>query len=160
MPQLDASTFPSQLFWLITTFFILYVLMVKVALPRVSEVLDLRDSKIRQDLDQAQKMKSDAEDLQKNIDKILAESHEQAQMILKNAGETAQKSHQEQVQASNEKLDAILDNAAQNIKVARDAAMRDVENMSAEMVQNITNKVGHLSIGKADAKKTVKDFCN
>ena len=52
-PPFDASTFAGQIFWLVITFGFLYYLMSKIALPRVSEILETREIKIDGDLKSA-----------------------------------------------------------------------------------------------------------
>ena len=60
MPQLDFSTFPSQIFWLAVIFVLLYLLMARVALPRVSAMIDARKARIEGDLERAAQMKTEA----------------------------------------------------------------------------------------------------
>ncbi|MGE3740510.1 MAG: hypothetical protein AB7I59_13525, partial [Geminicoccaceae bacterium] len=60
LPQLDASTFPSQIFWLIVSFATLCWLLSRKALPRVSDILEARQSRISSDLDQAAALRNEA----------------------------------------------------------------------------------------------------
>ena len=53
LPQLDFSTYPTQVFWLVVSFAILYLLMSQVAIPRISEVLEGRQERFANDLDKA-----------------------------------------------------------------------------------------------------------
>ena len=55
MPQFDVKSFPSQVFWLVVCFAVLYVLMAKLVLPRIGRTIESRESKIQSDLDAAQK---------------------------------------------------------------------------------------------------------
>ena len=61
VPQLEVWTFPSQIFWLLITFSTLYYLLSRKALPRVSEILEARQDRIAADLDQAQRLRREAE---------------------------------------------------------------------------------------------------
>src|SRR5581483_6746980 len=85
MPQLDFSTFPSQVFWLAVIFVLLYLLMSRVALPRVSAAILARRAKIDGDLERAAQMKAEAEAVMAAYERSLADARAQAQATLKEA---------------------------------------------------------------------------
>ena len=58
LPQLDVQTYASQIFWLVVSFIVLYFLVAKVAMPRISEVLEERQERIEDDLDKAETLKT------------------------------------------------------------------------------------------------------
>jgi F-type H+-transporting ATPase subunit b len=90
MPQLDPSSFPSQLFWLTVSFVVFFLLMWKLALPRVASVLQKREEKIMSDLDRAQAFKSQAAEVMAAYDRALAVAREEAAVITRQAtGEMA-----------------------------------------------------------------------
>ena len=71
MPQLDPTYWPSQAFWLILIFAILYFSISKFYLPKIKNNLDNRDSKIKEDLDNANKFKEESEKKLKEYDLIM-----------------------------------------------------------------------------------------
>ena len=81
MPQLDPSLFATQLFWLFVTFMVLFLIAWKVALPRIADVLNARQNRIDSDLERAQTLKSEAEDVLSAYEKALAEATAEAQDI-------------------------------------------------------------------------------
>lgn len=85
MPQLETATFLPQLVWLLITFAILYVLMAKVALPRVAEVVDGRKKRLEHDLEEAARLKRETEKAIADYEQALAQARARAQGI---AGET------------------------------------------------------------------------
>ena len=85
LPQMDTSTFASQLFWLAITFGILFVGLRNVILPRVGGIIEERKDRIADDLDQAAEFRQQAEDAQSGYEQALSEARARAQNI---AGET------------------------------------------------------------------------
>ena len=63
MPQFDASTFPSQLFWLVVSFLVLYVCITLVVLPRIRENIRLRKNKISNDIERASNLRDQTEQI-------------------------------------------------------------------------------------------------
>src|SRR5690606_13456906 len=78
MPQLDISTAPSQLFWLAVTFALLYWLLSRKALPRVTDILEARQGRIAADLDRAAEIRADAEQALERYEQMLQEAHASA----------------------------------------------------------------------------------
>ena len=62
MPQLDTTWFASQIFWLIIAFSVLYYLLSRKALPRLAEILEARQDRIAADLDEAERLRREAEE--------------------------------------------------------------------------------------------------
>ncbi|MBN2752193.1 MAG: F0F1 ATP synthase subunit B', partial [Rhodospirillaceae bacterium] len=96
MPQFDPTSFPSQLFWLATTFIALYVLMSKVALPRIGDILEERQKRISDDLDMAERLKTETEAAIAVYEKALSDARVTAQaeisrVMAANAAEAAER---------------------------------------------------------------------
>ncbi|MFT5059946.1 MAG: F-type H+-transporting ATPase subunit b, partial [Polaromonas sp.] len=85
MPQLDFSTFPNQIFWLAVTLVIIYLILSRVALPRIAAVLAERQGTITNDIAAAEELKLKAIEAEKAYDKALADARVEAGRI---AGET------------------------------------------------------------------------
>lgn len=80
-PPFDSSTFASQLLWLAITFGLFYVLMAKVALPRIGGILETRHGKIAADLEEANRLKADSEAAGAAYEASLASARKKAQEI-------------------------------------------------------------------------------
>ena len=94
MPQFEPWSYASQIFWLLITFGILMVLMAKVALPKVSEVLDERQKRIDDNLDKAQQLKAEAEAAVKEYERALEEARNNAKArIQETRDRLAEESH-------------------------------------------------------------------
>src|SRR5258705_2117824 len=82
-PPLDPGTFAPQLIWLALTFGLLYVLLKRVALPRIGEVIEERGDRVRRDLEQAEKLKGDTEQALAGYEQALGEARAKAGAIAK-----------------------------------------------------------------------------
>ena len=85
MPQLDFSSYPNQIFWLVVALVAIYWLLTRIALPRIEAVLADRQGTIAGDIAAAEDFKRKAEEAEAAYEKALAEARAQAQKI---AGET------------------------------------------------------------------------
>jgi F-type H+-transporting ATPase subunit b len=134
MPQLDASTFIPQLFWLAVTFIVLFILMKAVALPRVDAAIGARRTRLDDDLAAATEMKTQAEAAIAAYEHALAEARTRSQMTIKQtsdrlATEAAERQRQlaqalaEQVTAAERQIAEAKARAVGDIRsVARDVA--------------------------------------
>src|SRR5579883_878476 len=87
MPQLDFSTFPTQLFWLAVTFIVLYVLMKWLALPKVAAAIETRRRRLDDDLARAAALKAEAEAALAAYRKALSEARTEAQARMRETSE-------------------------------------------------------------------------
>jgi len=153
MPQLDLSTFPTQLFWLIVSFGLLYLILWRFVLPQVGEVRTSRQIKIGSDLDRAEELKREAESIQAAYEKALAEATAEAQSVHR---ETAQAIAAER-QAKQATLTGELSNEAakaeRRIEGEKQAAMQQLGDVAAGLVQaSVERLVGaHVETAEADA---------
>ncbi len=82
MPQLDFSTFPNQIFWLVLTLVVIYFVLSRVALPRIGGTLANRKASIRADLAAAEEMKQKAMASEKAYDDALVAARAEAAKIV------------------------------------------------------------------------------
>lgn len=141
MPQLDMASYAPQLFWLVVTFVVLLVLMWGVGLPRVRRVLEARQQRITGDLEQAEKLRADAEDALKAYEAALAEARSKAHAVL---AETQAKLAEDAAQ-QRAKLDAELAEKAADaegrIRQAREQALANVREVAAGVAQAATARL-------------------
>ena len=81
MPQLDFSTFPNQIFWLVVTLVVIYLILDRVALPRIASVLAERQGTITNDIAAAEELKQRAAEAEAAYDKALADARAEAGRI-------------------------------------------------------------------------------
>jgi F-type H+-transporting ATPase subunit b len=155
MPQLDISTWPPQLFWLAVTFFALYFVISRVAIPRTGGVIALRKSTIDGDLARAQNLKAETENAVRSYEAALADARAKANAIATENRNTLNA----EIEAERAKLDAALGakiaTAEKKVAASRDKALRDVGDMAADIASQIVQQLTGAKVTKAAASAAV-----
>ncbi len=161
MPQLDFSTFSSQLIWLAITFSALYILIARVALPRIGGTIEQRSDKIANDLDRAQSMKDDVDKAIASYEAALADAKSKAHAIAQETREKlSAEIESERVRVDDEIAVKIAD-AEKAINAMKTKAMGEVNkiasDLAGEIVSDLTGtKATSASISKAVASAASK----
>lgn len=135
MPQFWAEYFSPQLVWLVISFAVLYVLMAKVALPRVADVLEGRQDRIASDLDQAKQLQEQAEKVIAQYESALAEARSEAQgMLAQVAAEAKAKAEQRNTEVA-ERLHRESSAASERIEAAKTEALSDLQGVARDIAQ-------------------------
>ena len=156
MPQLDISTYSSQIFWLVVTFVVLYFLLWKVALPKVAEVLSQRQSRIDQDLTSASNLKQEAEKILADYEARLAEAKSEAQSVMKQAGDEIAAEAAKKNDALTAKLDKKMQEAEARISKAKDDALSNVTEMAGDAVSAAGSKLIGADLTDKEIKAAIK----
>lgn len=155
MPQFDPSTFASQIFWLIVTFGLLYVLMSRIALPRISEVLEERSERIANDLEHAERLRKEAEQVIEQYESALAKARSEASTVINQANqEIAQRSSERQAEFDAKMNDKIAE-AEKRIAAARDEAMGQVRDIAVEASRAVSDRLIGVEPSESEAAKKV-----
>lgn len=155
LPQLDVGTFPTQIFWLFVTFIVLYIAMSKIAIPRIEYVLEERHSRIAEDLDKAEKLKADADEVQANYEKALADARGSAHALTTKAkDEAAAKNAKAEAEADAAAAQQVKD-AEARIDEARSEALANVKDVVSEVAGDAVAKLIGVKVTKTDLKKAV-----
>jgi len=141
MPQLDVSSYASQLFWLLLTFVPLYLIIARRAIPRITEVLEARQSKISDDLKKAAARKEEAETVHAEYEALKAESHAKAQAMLKQAQDEMAVEAARRNATLSETLASQNREAERRILTAKDDALANLDSVVAEVIASATNKL-------------------
>jgi F-type H+-transporting ATPase subunit b len=141
MPQLVIPDFPPQLVWLAITFIVLYVLMSRLALPRVGGIIAARRIKIDGDLEKATIMKAEAEAVIAAYERALANARQAAQATLKETTDKLAAAAAERQKVLGDKLAAETAAAERRIADARNAALADLNGMAADVARSAVGKL-------------------
>jgi F-type H+-transporting ATPase subunit b len=144
-PPFDSSTFASQLVSLVIAFVALYLIVSRIALPRVGALIDARQNAIEGDLAQAQKLKDESEAALKAYESELAAARSRAQAIGAETRDRLNAASEAERKTLEEQLAAKLADAEKTIAATRTTAMGNVRSIAAEaagaIVQRLTGAV-------------------
>jgi F-type H+-transporting ATPase subunit b len=146
MPQLDAATYASQIFWLIVTFGGLYWLLSRKALPRVAEVLETRQDRIAADLDRAAYLRAEAEAAEQRHEEVVAEAHARAQGQIKQLTERLAADAAARKASLDADLARRLRDAEGRVTAARQAALAEVRTVAVEAAQAAVKRLAGLAL--------------
>lgn len=141
LPQLNIGTYEEQLVWLFLTFVVLYLIVSRMALPRVTKVLEEREEKIAADLDAAEVQKREAEEVKAAYEAALAEARAKAQAVMVEA-KAEMAAEIAKVQADlDAKLGEKTDAAEKRIAAAKAEAMASIEGVATDVTREIVTKL-------------------
>jgi len=155
LPQLDVSTYPSQIFWLILSFAVLYYLLTRKGLPRVSEILEARQDRIAADLDRAARLRQEAEETLRRYQAMIEEAQARARTLLHAAQERIAGDFAARQAALEQELNEKIREAERRIATAREKALGEIDEVAAELVQAAVQRLASLKITKKDARAAV-----
>ena len=139
MPQLDITTFSPQIIWLFITFIILYVLMAKVALPRIGNILEQRQARIDDNLNAAQNLRNEATADAEAYDKSLADAREQARTAIYEATQEMSDESARRHEELDSRLSGEIKAAEERISEAKEAAVSGIRE-AAESVASVATE--------------------
>lgn len=146
MPQFDPATFAPQLVWLGITFLALYLLMLKLIIPRVSGILAQREDRIDGNLQRAEALKEEAAQVLAAYQKAIADARAQAQSALaKSAADIAAETAAREAEFARKMADQTAA-AEAGIRAAKGKALADVRGIAAEVAALMAGKVTGSSI--------------
>jgi F-type H+-transporting ATPase subunit b len=155
-PPFDAHSFASQLIWLALTFIALYLLMSRVALPRIGSILEERRRRIADDLAQAQRFKGLSDAAIAAHEKALNEARGRAQTLANETRAKASAAAAARRREVDAKLNLHIAEAEKTIAATRSAAMTNVRGIAGEAAGAIVERL----IGTTPASQEIAEAVN
>ena len=155
MPQLNPEYWSSQIFWLIIIFFSIYILISKVFIPKIKGNIDMREDKIRKDLEEAKTFKEQAELKLKEYNSLM----ETAKLDVKKIISKNRQKLNEDIQ---KKIDAEILNAETEIKKFKKDSFAKVNVISQDIASNLVKDIFGEDLNKssieASVLQTIKEY--
>ena len=157
MPQLDPTYWASQGFWLILIFTLLYLALSKLFIPKIKNSIDDRENRIKDDLDEAQKLKEVAEaklkeyeisieNAKKDVQKILFESKNKLNSEIQNKKKTFEK-----------EIETEIKNAEKEIESFKKESLESISKISEEITSKIIENISGEPMNQSSVKATVQE---
>ena len=148
MPQLDFSTWPNQIFWLLVTLVVIYFVLSKIALPRIGAVLADRKSTITNDLAAAEELKLKAVEAEKAYQDALTNARTEAAKIVAAAKAEIQYDLDAATAQADAEISARAAESEKSIAEIRDGAAQAVTEVARDTAAELVAALG----GSVDAK--------
>tara|TARA_Y100000741_G_scaffold271943_1_gene212049 strand:- start:1386 stop:1934 length:549 start_codon:yes stop_codon:yes gene_type:complete len=140
LPQMDISTFPSQIFWLIVTFSILYIFMWKFVIPTLRITIEERRDKISNDINEAENLKSEAEEILNKYESKISSSNQDAQKIITEARNQSDQYVDIAKKENEAKITAMVEESNIRIKEQEKKSRGEIEKATLETIKSISAK--------------------
>lgn len=147
MPQLDFSTFPNQIFWLVVTLVVIYLILSRISLPRIGSVLAERKGAITNDLAAAEELKHKAVAAEQAYNDALARARVEAAKIVAEARAEIQKDLDKEMAKADVAISAKAAESEKRIGEIRAGALEAVTAVAKDTAKELVSALG----GKADA---------
>ena len=158
MPQLNPEFWISQIFWLIITFGILYVVLSKLILPKISNNLELRKSQISDNIEAADKQREESELKLKEYNEIISRSRAEAKNVFVQAREKVLKDINTKKIILEKQIDEEIKKTEEEIIKLKQEAPTKINKIAIETSSELIEKIIGAEINKSSISAIVEDL--
>ena len=158
MPQLNPEFWISQIFWLTLTFGILYIVLSKIILPKISTNLELRKSQIQENIELAEKQRESSESKLKEYEDTILKSKQEANNIFKDAREKALKDINLKKEVLEKQIDEEIKKAEDEINILKKNAPEKINKIAIETSSEILKKLIGAEVNSSSISAIVDDL--
>ncbi len=158
MPQLNPEFWISQIFWLTLTFGILYVVLSKLILPKISANLELRKSQIQENIEAAENQRESSELKLKEYDEIIQKSKLEAKNIFKDAREKVIKDISSKKEVLDKQIDQEIKKAEQEIELFKRGSPEKINKIAIETSSELLKKLIGAEVNNSSISAIVDDL--
>ena len=158
MPQLNPEFWISQIFWLTLTFGILYIILSKLILPKISDNLESRKSQILENIEAAEKQRENSEEKLKEYEEIVSKSKMEAKSIFNQAREKALKDISAKKEVLDKQIDEEISKVEQEIKELQSGAAEKINKIAIETSSELIQKLIGAEVNNSSISAIVDDL--
>ena len=158
MPQLNPEFWASQIFWLILIFSTLYIVIWKIFLPKITDIIENRKSRIIGDLNETQKLKENAEKKLIEYNKIIENAKKEAKKILEENKRKLENDIKSKKQKFNEEIEKELMSIEKEIKSLKKSSISGINKIAVEISSEIIRQIIGVEMNKSKVSAIVEDI--
>ena len=157
MPQLNTEYWAAQIFWLIIIFSILYLIIWKIFLPRITYSIENRKSRLVNDLDEVQKLKENAEKKLNEYNIIIEKSKKEAKKIIEDSKKKLDRDIENKKQKFNDEIEKELIAIEEEIKDLKKSSISNINRIATETTTEIIKQIINTEVNKSSVSAIVND---
>tara|TARA_B100000131_G_C18072337_1_gene594975 strand:+ start:75 stop:566 length:492 start_codon:yes stop_codon:yes gene_type:complete len=156
MPQLNPEFFISQLFWLAVFFSILFIILWRISLPRISLVLEKRQNKIDENLSLAKELQEQAQGVEQKINDQISKAKIESNEKIKKTISSLQDDLSSKLLLLDKELEQKMLNSEEEIIKNRDEQMKNIKTEVASITKITVAKISDLQLSENDINQAIK----
>ena len=158
MPQLNPEFWASQIFWLILIFASLYIVIWKIFLPKITDSIENRKSRIVSDLNETQKLKENAEKKLEEYNQIIEDARKEAKKILEDSKKKLENDIKSKKQKFNEEIEKELMSVEKEIKSLKKLTISSINKIATEVSAEVIKQLVGTSVNMSNVTAIVEDI--
>ena len=158
MPQLNPEFWISQVFWLILTFGFLFIILSKLILPKISNNIEDRKSKILENIETAEKQRSDSENKIKEYEKIILDSKNHAKNYFNEARQKILKDIDSKREALEKEINNEIGDAEKEIVELNNTSVEKINKIAIETASDLVESFLETEVNKSNISAVVEDL--
>ena len=155
MPQLDPTYWASQAFWLILIFTTLYLTLSNLFIPKIKDSIDNRENKIRDDLDEAQKLKNLAEQKLVEYELSIENAKKEVQKIIFDSKNELNLEIQNKKKKFDKEIEIEIENAEKEIENLKKDSLKNISTISEEMASKVIEQISGEPMNQSSVKAAI-----
>ena len=158
MPQLNPEFWMAQIFWLILIFSTLYLIIWKIFLPKITYSIENRKSKVVNDLDEAQKLKENAEKKLVEYKEIIEKSKKDAKKITEDGKKLLYKDIENKKQEIENQIEIELENAEKEIKDLKKSSIENINIIASDISSEVLKQILSTEVNRSNVTAIVNNL--
>tara|TARA_B100002052_G_scaffold216697_1_gene198666 strand:+ start:208 stop:798 length:591 start_codon:yes stop_codon:yes gene_type:complete len=158
MPQLNPKFWFSQIFWLILTFGILFIVLSKLILPKISKNLEVRKFQILENIETAEKQREESENKIKEYEKIIHDSKNEAKNYFNKAREKVLKDIDNKREVLENNINEEIVKVEKEISELKNKSAETINKIAIEISSDIVKQLIGVQVNNSSISATVENI--